>query len=369
MGVTLLQQSLCRLICVFARVGLGRGAAQRLCKLSHAANAVFCLDGKSLFQCRCHSGGKGAQIEGILGGAVGCRGQRSAGDTAVDRGAQAIDIRPGTDASLCAVLLQRTVADAHHRACGLAVRGCLFQILCRAQIQQHRRPVGAHHDILGLDIPVNDAALVDLFQLLHHRGKQGNTALLTELLTVFVQKAPKIFSLYVVHDDVGSLVLKENIPHLDYVIKVTETGGLSRLAHKSLAAGVQLPGPFAASPEDLAAVRGKTHGSALGIILFDAHPHFQREVPGEIGDAEAAVAEHLADHIALIQDRAAGQGIVGLLRGTGGIVKAAVRAHPARGLQLPHAGVTALKIHGLFSFHAEIKFHFILTYDPLPSQG
>ena len=49
-------------------------------------------------------------------------------------------------------------------------------------------------------------------------------------------------------------------------------------------------------------------GAIAGQILLDGQPQMEIVVPGQVGDAEAAMAQHPADAVAPIQQLAQGQG-------------------------------------------------------------
>ena len=112
---------------------------------------------------------------------------------------------------------------------------------------------------------------------------------------------------------------------------------------------------IAAAPDDKAVLLLAAHGCAGREILLDAYALLQGEVPGHIGDAEAALTDHTANQIMSGQHRAAGQGVLRLGCRARGSVEAAVRAHPARRIQFTHAGVAEIDLHPVTRHSNELR--------------
>src|SRR5262249_50020342 len=96
----------------------------------------------------------------VADNAGGRIGRAFAGDRVIERGAQRIDIGPGTLATGGGgVLLVGTVARFHERAHRARVRGDLTAR--RSEVDQHRRPVLAHHNVVGRDVAMEEVRLVN----------------------------------------------------------------------------------------------------------------------------------------------------------------------------------------------------------------
>ena len=89
--------------------------------------------------------------------------RRLAGHRAVERGAEAVDIGPRPLLlALAVVLLERRIAgrDQRRQGAGLGAQG----LAGGTEVDQDGRAVLADEDVRGLDVAVDEAALVDLLQ-------------------------------------------------------------------------------------------------------------------------------------------------------------------------------------------------------------
>ena len=109
----------------------------------------------------------------------------------------------------------------------------------------------------------------------------------------FFQMVLQGFALNKVHDNVGRVVLLEQIPHPDYLGDITDPGHFPGLLQEHFPAAV--PGGAA----DL----------GRGEVFLDGHLALQGQVPADIGDAEAALAQNGAHHIFAVQNHSRLQGI------------------------------------------------------------
>ena len=263
--------------------------------------------------------------------------------TIINSGAHGIHIRPRADISVSIILLEWGEALACHHESALSAAAA--QVLGCAQIQQHDLSVRLQHQIVGLDVPVDDAASVYLLQVAHHRLEERDAGLFIDGFSALDKPALQVFTRNIIHDDVGRLVLIEHIPHLDDGIQVAEPGRFSCFPDEALAAQFQFFRCLAAAPENNAVAALAAHSRPGGKILFDTNALFKSEVPRHISDAEAALADHAPDKVMARQHCTTGQGMLRLGSGARGIVETAVRTHPAGRIQFAHAGIAAIEFH------------------------
>ena len=216
--------------------------------------------------------------QGVLYHAVGGRGGQDAGTAIVDRGGHGVNVRPGADLPVPAVLLHGAEPVLGHHLGGLhiAVLSLNVQILCRAQVQKDKLAVTLHHDVIRADVPVNDAVLMDFRQRLHdgrHQADAGAVIHGASPLQFFQQ----CFALDEVHDDVGGLILDENGLDPD------DTGNTAQLCHfpgflqeaveALFHAGFLHDG---AAPHNGGAVFPADHAGAHGVVFLDGDLLFQQ---------------------------------------------------------------------------------------------
>ena len=161
---------------------------------------------------------------------------------------------------------------------------------------------------------------------------------------LFLQNGQQGLALDVVHDDVGGAVFVEafqnpddlgNVLHLDHLLGLPEEGVDAGLA--------QLLALDILRPLQIQTHGGIAAGLALGIVLLDGHLSLQIQIKADIGDAEAALAQHFPDYIVAVQHGSQGEGVAGGGRLPG--VKAAMRTRVAR--RLLQTAQTTFKLHSI----------------------
>ena len=315
----------------------------------HAPAAVLRSYGEALFQYRREGCRQAAVIDLFSFDALSGRRQHTSCDAVVDRGTYCIHICPRADRSLCAVLLHRAEALAHRPDSGRAV--CIpaarHQILSRAHIQQHQLACRCVHEIVWLDVPVDDPLPVRLFKILHHGRHQSSTFRFAQDLLRPDQSVSERLAFNKVHDDIGRLVFTEGSLHARHMLELPQLACILCLIDEALAAVPEPLRILVAAPVYGAAVRHRARGSPRGVVFFDAHRNIQPRIKAQVGDAEATLSHGSAHRISSVQDRAAFEHMFRLLFRVARVVKSAVRAHGPGRVQLPHTAVTAFEFHFL----------------------
>ncbi len=125
--------------------------------------------------------GKGGFARGhqlVLHHARGTVGGALAGDGVVERGAERVDVRPGTLLAAClGILLVGRVARFDERRDGLRMRRDLAA--CGAEVDQDGRAVLADDDVVRGDVAVQEVLLVDQLQGVEERRDDRVELLLT----------------------------------------------------------------------------------------------------------------------------------------------------------------------------------------------
>ena len=261
-------------------------------------------------------------FHGVVGG--------FAHDAAVEGGGQGVHVGPGALAALAAVLFFRGVAGFQNHRKALDVG--LGDLPCRAEVQQLGAPVPQHHDVVGADVPVDDAAGMDMLQRADDRQQQvdrlgGGQA------AVFLQIVLEGHPVQEVHDDVGGAVFLAEIPHPHDAGLLIEAGQHPGLAQKLFLVFVEGVPMGAQGGEDIG-------GGFMVPVDIPGHVEFldgdfqvQHGVAPGVGDAEAAFPQHPA-HLVPLFDEGAGHQVVGQHH-IAACIKAAVPAHrrPAEGFE------------------------------------
>ena len=234
--------------------------------------------------------------------------QDLAGQAVPDRGAHGIFIGPGTEAASGMILLDGCEAVFQDRFRGLVQFLLCVRILhgphC-TEVQQFGAATGVEHDIVRTDVPVDDAALMDLRQRFHH-GPQDPEGLFDSQPSaphpdIFSQvHAPDIF-----HDDIGGVVL------LYEVQDGHDFGDVLELYQRLGFPEEPFPTALEVGDSGLAAA---FHGvglstlaeyGAAGIEFLDGDASLHQRVPCHIGDAETALTQYLTDLVP-VPDHGAG---------------------------------------------------------------
>ena len=174
-------------------------------------------------------------------GAVRRRRRHLPGQDVVERRGQRVDVRERPEADALTVLLQRRIPGRHHRrhAAGLAGR----ERPRRAEVDQHDLAVAGQHDVVRLEVAVEQARLVDHDQRLadvadvaDRLGLGERAALLDEL--------PERLAAQQLHHHVGGVVLLERAVHV-HDARVIEAGQDARLVQEPVARAWRTPRPAA----------------------------------------------------------------------------------------------------------------------------
>ena len=262
-------------------------------------------------------------------------------DAAVKGGGQRVHIGPGALPPFAAVLLFGGIAgfEDHRKALDVG----LGDLPRRAEVQQLGAAVRQHHDVVGADVPVDDAPGVDVLQRADDRQQQadrlggGQGAV---RLQVFFQGHP----VQEVHDDVGGAVLLAEVPHADDAGFLIEAGQHPRFAQEFFLVLVEGVPVGAQGGEDVGGSLVVAVDIARHVEFLDGDLHVQHGVPACIGDAEAALPQYAA-HLVPLFDAGAGRQVVG----QGHITVCLKAAMPAHAL-IPE-GLEAVRADSAGMFH------------------
>ena len=217
--------------------------------------------------------------------------RRLAADGAVTGGAEPVDVGPRPLAlAVGVVLLERRVARRHqdrHRARLAHARAR------RAEVEQHRTAVLADQDVLGLDVAVDETRRVHQRQPVDDRQHDVVQLALGQGLAPF-QQCRQGFTLFVLHHHVGGVVVLELRVHA-HDVGVAEARQRARLADEALQPGSVALALCAATRADrgVGAARGGVHRQ----VFLDRHQLVEVAVARQVGDAEAALAQHALQHV------------------------------------------------------------------------
>ncbi len=201
----------------------------------------------------------------------------AAGEHFVHDDAQGVDIGRGTD-HLALRLLGRIILNgAERHACGGQPLGAGILVDAGdAKIRQLDELVVVEHDVLRLDIAMDDATLVRGAQAKGHVVGNDDGALITEP-AVALDVASQVGAFDVLHDDVVALATLAVVEHLDDV-GVLQQRGRARLALEprdelgvaAVYLAQDLDGDGAAHAQIHSAVDGGHSAAANGFLQFVA---------------------------------------------------------------------------------------------------
>ena len=178
-------------------------------------------------------------------------------------------------------------------------------------------------------------------------GEENVPGLLPGHGALLLQDGQQRSSFHVIHDDVGGVVLQKALPYPDDFRNTIDLCHLPGLPEEGLHAGdPELFGLLSVPPLQGGAHSGKAADLTAGEVFLDGNFQTQIQIKTNIGDAKAALAQHLAHHIVAIEKIAVGQDIIG--SGRFSRVKAAVGTGVA--LNFFHAAKAAVKLHTNFLF-------------------
>ena len=219
------------------------------------------------------------------------------GDGAVERAAQRIQVRPGAlQAAVGGVLLVRRVAgldDARHGAGHLGDRPPRG-----AEVEQHRRAVGTHDDVVGGDVAMQEVFAVHHLQRVEQRGDDRIELLLRRRPAQAAQPILEALALLEAHHHVGGGVRLEHArdAHHAGVLETCKRAGFLQEVGAAPLERFLVP----------VGLRHHAHGGVAvaeieGVVLLDGDLGGEIDVLGLVGDAEAARPHHALDAVAAVE--------------------------------------------------------------------
>ena len=210
--------------------------------------------------------------------------------------AQRIFIGPRVLRSDAAVLLDRSEAGPQRAAQPFHALICAR----RAEIQQHGLiDFMAQHDVIRADVAVNNAALMNLIQREHDRLHLA-VGILPLKTAGALDHMRQRRSCDIFHDGIDGAVGRERVVHLNDVGDVLHVCNHPSFVQRPLAALCKLVAHAGKRLQRNGIPRAGHHFPRE--ILLDRHPAGQIHVKTDIGNAESAVAQHLADQILPFQN-------------------------------------------------------------------
>ena len=225
--------------------------------------------------------------------------RRPAHQGAIERGAQRVNVGPGAlQPTVARVLLLRRVAGFDDAGESPARR--VDRTAGGAEVEQHRRAVGANDDVVGGDVAMQHVGGVHHLQRVQDRGHDPVQLRLRGRAVETRQPALEAQSVLEAHDHVGGRVGLEHARDADDV-GMLEAGQRARLVQEAGPAPIEC---------GLVALRLGPHthvGAPVrevdGIVFLDGDPHAETDVVCLVRDGEAAPADDATDAIAAVEQR------------------------------------------------------------------
>ena len=230
------------------------------------------------------------------------RGQE-AGQRRIEAGGAGVDVRKGPLAAPADVLLLGRIAHFQDdvQTLGLVPDG----VPGGAEVQQLHHAILGDVDVVRGHVPVDEPLLVDRGEGPQHRDHHVQGVLHAHLSAVIGNVGFKGDTLDVVHDEIRSVVLVKVAGHRRNVGVADEFGQGPGLLLEPFGAVGEVLRSALHRHRDSGADAG---GDLVGHELLDGHLGLQLGVPGQIGDAEAALAQHPAHDVPAIQNSPGPQG-------------------------------------------------------------
>ena len=254
------------------------------------------------------------------------------GDTAIDGRAHSVDVRPRSLIAVFSVLLLRGVTLLEHDRhlfffVGKMSRG--------AEVHQLEASVPEIHDIIRADIAMDNPRRVDLFKRAHHRQHQVKD-LIDSHRAVGVQILIEIDTVKILHDDIRRTVRLKIIANVNDTLFAGEHRDAARLNQKPLFSLFKERALFIGAEGQRAFLVAVAIGIPGGIEFLDRDAHIQRGIAADIGDAEAALADRVANQIFMVENRTGAQ----MMRRTQAVVFLMTIRTDSRRSLLVHAVIT-----------------------------
>ena len=312
-------------------------------KLRHALVALLrlnleCLEEDGLRRLADRNAQRARRGEGIVIEPVDRLRRDFAGDGVVEGRGHGVDVGEGPLPPAARVLLHggETVLQDHVEALallsGTVARG--------AEVDELGRSARLHDDVVGRDVTVDDALGVHPPEGVHQRQQEGSGLLHTEAprsaAHVFVERD----AVHILHHEVCGGVLLKIAVDADDVRIPDELGQGLGLFEEALHAVFKVLPPLAGVDLHRGA-SGDPARKVRGQVFLDGDAVAGLVVEGDVGDAEAALAQHAPDGVAPVEDGAGAQGervAVRLIPPVKAAVRAgAVRVHFAETVPAQHA--------------------------------
>ena len=281
------------------------------------------------------------RLQGVVHHAAGRCDGRAAGDRVVDHAGQRVEVGPWTLQHRAAVLLDRR--EVRFQEGGQRLGLVADHPPRRAEVEQ-QRTAGGEQDVVRRDV-----AMEALRRMQHrHRVEQGVEpgaqlrfrSRSAERGQRGLQGRPFVEG----HRHVGGTVGFPEAEHLDQR-RMVEAGQQPRLVDEALQPGLEGRPIAVVAHRDLEQ-RAAAHRQLHRHVFLDRDMPFQRAVPGQVDDAEAALAQRPQDAKAL-DDRAIGHAALGKVAPRRGRALA-----PGRG---EHRGVVAGRRIGVIDVADDIE--------------
>ena len=182
---------------------------------------------------------------------------------------------------------------------------------------------------------------VNLAQCLYHGAEDREGLLHPQGAPAVLHKLLKGNTLHIFHNDVGGIVGQKEVSYLHNLRHLREPGQHFGLPEKPLLVIAEPSAFISGAAYHIHGYGGIPHHHPHGIIFLDGYRDIQIQIPAQIGNAKAALSQHLAHQILLLQ-HCPGRETMKLPGDT--LVITAVRAHRAIGFQF-HAAIAAFLFH------------------------
>ena len=223
-------------------------------------------------------------------------GRKAASEGVVESGPQGVHIGIGPLPAMAGILFPGSVAvlEDHIQAAALVTQA----VAGSAEIQQLNSTIVGNIDIVRGHVPMDNAFGVHRSQGSNDRFKDA-LGLRPREAAMLLQVVLEAGALDVIHNEVGRVVLFEVAMHTHDVGVADELRQSFGLVEKTLFPIEEVLLPLAGIGRNRVTVRAGGH--SVREILLDSHQTAGLMVLGNVGDAEAALAQHLSENVAPVE--------------------------------------------------------------------
>lgn len=176
------------------------------------------------------------------------------------------------------------------------------RLLCRAEVDELDFVVFRYDYVVGRDVSVDKPEVMHFYERIHDGTHYAEYLVCGDFSALALHIFFERNSVQKFHDYVSGAVCGKEVAHVDYARKVLYLREIFRLVYKSLQAAVR-SGLILFRIDYYVVGFRHSRDEAAGEVFLYGDLYAACEIPGKIGDSEAALAESLSEKIFAVEHR------------------------------------------------------------------